>query len=78
MDLPPKSAALKALGARIKHLRTSKGMTQLELAVKLNKDYQSIQRLERGATNPSFYYLLEVCEGLEVSFGELIGESREG
>lgn len=67
-----KEILLIKLGENIRKIRNIKGLTQLELASRINKDYQSIQRLERGAINPSFYYLIEVSKGLETSLKELI------
>lgn len=62
---------LKELGKRIKEIRKSKGLTQLDLAVRVNKDYTSVGRLETGRTNPTYTTLLKVAEGLEVSLSEL-------
>lgn len=62
---------LKKLGNRIKELRKSKGMTQLDLAAAINKDYTSITRLEAGRTNPTYITLLKVAEGLDVKVSEL-------
>ena len=42
-----KEALLKELGARIRELRKEKGITQVQLAHKLDKDQPSINRLER-------------------------------
>ncbi len=33
---------------------------------------QSIQRLEKGNVNPTFYYLKEIAEGLEVEIEEIV------
>ncbi len=63
---------LKKLGKRIKKIRTEKGLTQAELANDIGKDQQSIQRLEKGNINPTFFYLYEIAEGLRVEFDELI------
>ena len=62
---------LIALGKRIKSIRKSKGLTQLELAVRVNKDYSSIARLEAGRTNPTYTTLLKIAEGLEIPVAEL-------
>lgn len=67
-----KEKELKKLGMRIKELRIEKGITQAELAARVNKDQQSIQRLEAGRINPSFIYLFEISQGLSVSIKELI------
>lgn len=53
-------------------MRISKGFSQTELANIIGKDQQSINRVELGKTNPSYVYLLDVCEGLEISLPELL------
>lgn len=68
MDKPEQ---LKALGLRIKELRVSKGFTQTELANIMGKDHPSLNKLENGKVNPSYIFLLEVAEGLNVDVKEL-------
>jgi len=67
-----KEVLLKSLGEKIREIRDKKGITQKELAHSINKDQQSIQRLEAGKINPSVYYLYEVAKGLEVGINELL------
>jgi putative transcriptional regulator len=66
-----KEVLLKKLGKRIKEIRKEKGITQVQLANWIGKDQQSIQRLESGGVNPSFFYLMEVAKGLEVDIEKL-------
>ena len=61
-----KNEKLIELGLRVKSIRLSKGLTQMELAHIIGKDHPSINRLEKGKINPSYIFLLEVAEGLEV------------
>jgi len=63
---------LKILGQRLKDIRNEKGLTLKELGYKIDKDPQSISRVEMGDTNPTYLYLLEVCKGLEVDLSEVI------
>ncbi len=63
---------LLQLGLRVKKLREEKGMSQTELAYKIGKDQPSINRLEKGNVNPSIIYLLQICEGLEITIEELV------
>lgn len=63
---------LKKLGARIKELRKTKGMTQNELGNAVNMDYQNISRLERGEKNAVYLTLKEVAKGLGVPMSELL------
>jgi len=72
MLLMQKGLLLKKLGGRIRKIRKEKGLSQVELANNIGKDQQSIQRLESGKINPSFFYLYEISEGLEVDLEELI------
>ena len=38
----------------------------------MNKDQQSLQRVESGNVSPSLYYLFELAEGFGVSISELM------
>jgi len=66
-----KEAILKQLGERIKAIRKEKGYTQTHLAHKIGKDQQVIQRLEKGDFNPTYFFLYQVAQGLEVNLHEL-------
>jgi len=66
-----KDVELKKLGLRIKELRKVKNITQGELAHAIDKDQQSIQRLEAGKVNPSFIYLKQIAKGLDISLSEI-------
>lgn len=61
-----KKEILINLGIRVKEIRLLKGLTQTELAYKIGKDHPSINKLENGKVNPSYIFLLEVAEGLEI------------
>lgn len=63
---------VKKLAARIKQVREDKGMTLQEVAHNIGKDHQSIYRVESGKANPSFVYLVELCEGLDITVSELL------
>jgi transcriptional regulator with XRE-family HTH domain len=67
-----KKAILLKLGEKVKEIRTQKGMTQTELAHRIGKDHPSINKLENGKVNPSYIFLLEVAEGLEVNIREFL------
>jgi transcriptional regulator with XRE-family HTH domain len=58
------------LGLKVNGIRTSKGFTQTSLANKIGKDHPSLNKLENGKVNPSYIFLLEVAEGLEVDVKE--------
>jgi putative transcriptional regulator len=67
-----KEAFLKKLGEKIRQIRKGKKISQLKLAHLIGKDQQSIQRLEKGNINPTYFYLLEVAKGLEVDIMDLV------
>ena len=63
---------LKRLGLQLKKIRLLKGLTLKELGYLIDKDPQSISRVEMGDINPSYLYLMEVCKGLGVEIGEVL------
>ena len=63
---------LNALGQRVRQLREERGLSLKALAHSINKDPQSVHRLEIGAINPGYLYLLSICEGLEIEITELL------
>lgn len=67
-----KEETLKQLGTAIRKRRLEIGITQNELALRTNKNQQSINRLETGGINPTYFQLLEISKGLEISLAELI------
>ena len=68
---------LLKVGARIREVRESKGMTQMELAFKCNDvDYSQINRIELGKVNFSTSYLNLIAKSLEVEIAELLAVSR--
>lgn len=69
-----KEILLKELGEKVRIARKERKMSQTELANKIGKDQPSINRLEQGNINPSYLYLLEVCQGLEMSLTILLSK----
>jgi len=67
-----KNIALKSFGQHIKSVRKSKGMTQIEVASAMQRDQQSLQRVESGRVNPSLTYIMELAAALNVKVGELV------
>lgn len=66
-----KDERLVKLGNRIKELRLQKGISQVELANRIGKDQPSLNRVEKGNINPSYIYLVKICEGVGVEMSEL-------
>ncbi len=69
--LPKKEIIQKQFGLHVKNIRQEKGLTQIDVSSRMNKDQQSLQRVESGNVSPSLYYLYELAEGLEIEVKEL-------
>ncbi|MDD2402881.1 MAG: helix-turn-helix transcriptional regulator [Clostridia bacterium] len=54
------------LGTRIRFLRESKGLTQEQIAEKMNCTRQKYARLERGLTDISYSSITRIAEILEI------------
>lgn len=59
------------LGKRLKQLREYRNLTQSQLGALVNKDYQSISRIENGRVNTSAYMLLKFAQALNVSMNDV-------
>lgn len=59
------------IGERIRELRLKSGITQTELAQKLEIPYQSIGQWERGLRSPKIETLQRIAEALGVEVWEL-------
>lgn len=62
------------LSENIKAVRKSKGLSQEELAVKLNVVRQTISKWEQGLSVPDADMLIFLSEALETSVSALLGE----
>lgn len=63
------------LGENIKAVRKSKGLSQQELAVKLNVVRQTVSKWEQGLSVPDSDLLIALSEALETPVSTLLGES---
>ncbi len=63
------------LNENIKIIRKSKGLSQEELAIKLNVVRQTISKWEKGLSVPDSEMLLLISEHLETPVSVLLGES---
>lgn len=63
------------LNENIKAIRKSKGLSQEELAVKLNVVRQTISKWEKGLSVPDSDMLLTISEVLETPVSTLLGET---
>ena len=63
------------LNENIKALRKSKGLSQQELAVKVNVVRQTISKWEQGLSVPDSDLLIALSEALETPVSTLLGET---
>ena len=63
------------LNENIKALRKSKGLSQQELAVKLNVVRQTVSKWEQGMSVPDSDLLIALSEALETPVSTLLGEN---
>ena len=63
------------LSENIKAVRKSKGLSQQELAVKLNVVRQTVSKWEQGLSVPDSDLLIALSEALETPVSTLLGES---
>ena len=77
MSSMDKQVLLKLVGKRIKEVRESKDVTQLQLVIKMEEeagkfDVTNVSRIEAGRTNPTIYTLHRIADALEISLSELL------
>lgn len=63
------------LSENIKAIRKSKGLSQQELAIKLNVVRQTISKWEQGLSVPDSEMLISLSEVLETPVSKLLGET---
>jgi transcriptional regulator with XRE-family HTH domain len=68
----------KIVGANVKRLRQTKGLTQEELAFRSEIDLTYLGGIERGRRNPSLLVMARIAESLSVKLGELVKPNDHG
>ena len=63
---------LKKLGAKIRELRKSRNMTQVELGVACNNYAEQIGRIERGELNVTICSLKTIAKALKIKLKDLV------
>ena len=64
----------KSIGALIKRVRKTRGLTQPQLAERIGKSYETISNIERGVKSPSVQTLSELGVALEVPVRDFFDE----
>ena len=69
-----KEEILKKVGSKIREVRISKGLSQVELVAKmeLSTDPNNISRLEAGRNNLTVFTLARIAKALEVPMKDLV------
>ena len=65
------------LGDNIKNIRHAKGLSQEELAIKLNVVRQTVSKWEKGISIPDSEMLIRIAEELETSVNVLLDETKK-
>lgn len=72
MTKPTENELLLRFGARLKYLRTQRGLSQEKLAEDCGLDVMTISRFENGRLSPKFGTLALLARGLQTSLKELV------
>jgi XRE family transcriptional regulator, regulator of sulfur utilization len=67
--------AIQRFGKQLQRLRTRRGLTQEQLAVKTGLVRVYVTKLEQGEHDPTLTMLVRLAKALRVSVTELLGES---
>ena len=67
---------MSTLGKRIKSLRTSRGLSQRELARLVNMDQSFLSRVENGMNTPTVEHIPVIARHLGVTPGYLLGQGE--
>lgn len=70
-----RKAVIPMLNENIKTIRKSKGLSQEELAVKLNVVRQTVSKWEQGLSVPDSDMLISLSDALETPVSTLLGEN---
>lgn len=68
---------LDFFGEKLKAIRKSKRLTQLDLSIRLNVSKGTISAYEQGLSYPSIETLVKICEILDTSSDYLLGISDD-
>ena len=72
-----KAQANQKFGSFIKSLRKENNMTQLDLSIKIQNNFQNISSLERGEFSPSLHYLHNLASAFDLSLTEFIARYED-
>ncbi|MFA6402501.1 MAG: helix-turn-helix transcriptional regulator [Salinivirgaceae bacterium] len=67
----------EVIGKQVYYLRKTKGITQDDLAVRLNSHRENISKIERGQVDVKVSTLKKIADALEVDLNELVNRRKE-
>lgn len=67
-----KSHDLIVLGERLRKIREGKKLSLKQLGMLIDKEAQSISRVENAQINPTYLYLLKLAKGLDMEVTQLL------
>ena len=70
-----KENSKKYLGAKVRALRESSGMTQEDLSALCDVSWRTISNLERGVVVPDLFMLCRISKIFKVSIDEMLGNN---
>ncbi|HEY7457074.1 MAG TPA: helix-turn-helix domain-containing protein [Solirubrobacterales bacterium] len=73
----PRSPDHAALGGAVEALRREAGLTQEELASRIERESPAVGSVERGTANPTYSSLLGLAGGLGTELSALIRRAEE-
>lgn len=75
-DSPRYSAELRALGERVRALRSAKKWTLEQAAEAMNLDLKHLQKIEAGLINVTMVTLVRIAEGLDEPLSALFRRTK--
>ena len=63
---------IKKVGLKIREMRNNKKLSIMELADKLDIEYNNMIRIEKGRTNPTLATLYKICQALEIKLMDIM------
>lgn len=73
MTLEEKNEFTKKLGSSIRHARMRKGLSQEQVAKRIDMSSEAYGRMERGAYMPKLDRVMDICRVLGESPDRLLG-----
>ena len=68
--MEPQDSIVQQTGAKLRHFRLRKGISQEQLALECELNVNTIGMIERGQKNPTVFTLQRICDGLGMTLAE--------